>query len=42
MDFLENLKLLNTDGRLLARLERGMTNYQTLLRYLENHQVAMR
>lgn len=42
MDFLENLKLLSADGRLLARLERGMTNYPTLLRYLENHQVAMR
>lgn len=39
-DFLENLKLLTADGRLLARLERGMTNYQTLLNYLENHHVV--
>ena len=39
-DFLENLKLLTADGRLLARLERGMTNYQMLLHYLEDHHVV--
>lgn len=40
LDFLENLKLLTADGKLLARLERSMTHYETLLHYLENHHVV--
>ena len=42
LDFLENLKLLSADGTLLARLNRSMRNYDTLLHYLEAHHVGNR